>query len=251
MAKSPSSKKKIKKSAFAKARSTEATYARALRGVAREVGKLIKGFGTITPEMLPALANTLARYAEVIDPWAKSKAAAMLAQTNRQDKRAWKKATENLSIGIRTAIQTTPIGARMQELMGEQVKLIKSLPTEAAERVHKLVIENVGNQSRAKEIAKEISRSGEVTTSRATTIARTEVARASSLLTQSRAEYVGSDGYIWRTAHDSDVRHSHRKMEGKFVKWDNPPTLDGLTGHAGQLPNCRCYPEPVIPKELL
>ena len=24
------------------------------------------------------------------------------------------------------------------------------------------------------------------------------------------------------------------------------PTLDGLTGHAGALPKCRCYPEPVV-----
>ncbi|MDR0067994.1 phage head morphogenesis protein, partial [Acinetobacter sp. 11520] len=29
--------------------------------------------------------------------------------------------------------------------------------------------------------------------------------------------------------------------------WDNPPTLDNLKGHAGCLPNCRCYPEPSIP----
>jgi uncharacterized protein with gpF-like domain len=35
-------------------------------------------------------------------------------------------------------------------------------------------------------------------------------------------------------------------MDGQFVKWSEPPTLDGLTGHAGALPNCRCYPEPVV-----
>jgi uncharacterized protein with gpF-like domain len=39
-------------------------------------------------------------------------------------------------------------------------------------------------------------------------------------------------------------------MEGKFVRWDEPPTLDNLTGHAGALPNCRCRPEPVIPDEF-
>ncbi|HBB8701832.1 TPA: phage head morphogenesis protein, partial [Escherichia coli] len=26
-----------------------------------------------------------------------------------------------------------------------------------------------------------------------------------------------------------------------------PPTLDGMTGHAGELPNCRCYKEIVFP----
>jgi hypothetical protein len=31
--------------------------------------------------------------------------------------------------------------------------------------------------------------------------------------------------------------------------WDSPPTLDNLVvGHAGALPNGRCWPEPVIPE---
>ena len=59
---------------------------------------------------------------------------------------------------------------------------------------------------------------------------------------------MGSLGYIWRTARDGDTRPSHRAMEGKFVKWDEPQLLDGMTGHAGEFPNCRCYPEPVIPR---
>ena len=41
---------------------------------------------------------------------------------------------------------------------------------------------------------------------------------------------------------------SHRAIEGKCVKWSEPPTLDGMAGHAGEYPNCRYYPEPVIPK---
>jgi len=78
-------------------------------------------------------------------------------------------------------------------------------------------------------------------------IARTEIGRASTALTQARSLALGSTGYIWRTAEDGDVRHSHAEMEGKFVSWDRPPTLDGLTGHAGALPNCRCYCEVVLP----
>ena len=63
---------------------------------------------------------------------------------------------------------------------------------------------------------------------------------------RSRARTV--DGYVWRTAGDSDVRSSHKKMNGKFVRWDDPPQLDNLNGDAGALPNCRCYPEPLIPE---
>ncbi|WP_265340329.1 phage minor head protein, partial [Salmonella enterica] len=83
--------------------------------------------------------------------------------------------------------------------------------------------------------------------SRADLIARTELGRATGALDQARALSIGSNGYIWRTAEDGDVRHSHREMEGKFVEWGRPPTLDGMTGHAGELPNCRCYKEIVFP----
>jgi hypothetical protein len=38
------------------------------------------------------------------------------------------------------------------------------------------------------------------------------------------------------------------KMKDKFVRWDNPPTLDGMTGHAGCLPNCKCWSEVQIPE---
>lgn len=240
-----------KKSVFQKARSTEVEYVRSLRSVAREVGKIVNKFfpngaGTDTHSLNAALE----KYSSVLTPWAKSKAATMVEQSNRQDLRAWKSATKEMSLGIRQAITSTPVGQTFSVLMDEQVTLIKSLPLKAAERVHKLVTENLETSGRAKEIADEIKRSGKVTASRATLIARTEVARASSVLTQSRARHVGSQGYIWRTVHDSDVRKSHKKMDGKFVSWDSPPTLDGLTGHAGQLPNCRCFADPVIPEEL-
>ena len=54
-----------------------------------------------------------------------------------------------------------------------------------------------------------------------------------------------TEGYIWRSNHDERVRESHQMMDGKFVPQGQPPTLDGLTGDAGTLPNCRCWQEKV------
>ena len=45
------------------------------------------------------------------------------------------------------------------------------------------------------------------------------------------ALHIGSEGYIWHTVGDMLVRESHKKMNGKFVKWSEPPTLDNLTIH--------------------
>lgn len=173
----------------------------------------------------------------------------MLREVNRRDEAAWAEYTRELSRALRTEIRTAPTGAAMRALLAEQVTLIKSIPLDAAQRVHRLTLEGIENSTRASAISKEIQRSGAVAESRADLIARTEVARTASTLTQARAEHVGSEGYIWRTSGDSDVRESHRDMNGKYVRWDSPPTLDKMTGHAGQFPNCRCYPEPVIPED--
>ena len=239
------------KNPWGKTTAGEAEYARDLRSIAKEIGKIIQRYNPTDPANFPPLRYALEKYSELLRPWAATRSARLIEQANLKNKKVWKKVSQEMGTGLRRELQSNnPIGARVQELMNEQVKLITSLPKEAGERVHKLVIENITQGGRSPEIAKEILRSGEVAASRANLIARTEVSRTATVLTQARAESVGSQGYIWRTAHDVNVRPSHKKMEGKFVRWDDPPTLDGLTGHAGALPNCRCYPEPVFPKEL-
>lgn len=210
---------------------------------------LVNGFPPGDPGVLPTIEQLLQRYAEALAPWAERTAAEMLTEVNRRDESAWMQNAADLSRALRQEIRTAPTGATMQALMAEQVTLIKSIPLDAAQRVHKLTIEGIEDSSRASEISKAIRASGDVAKSRADLIARTEVARTASTLTEARALHVGSPGYFWRTSGDGDVRESHREMEGKFVAWSDPPTLDGMKGHAGQFPNCRCYPEPVIPED--
>jgi SPP1 gp7 family putative phage head morphogenesis protein len=212
------------------------------------VGSIINGFPPGDPAAEPTITTMLDRYADLLNDWAVSTASKMLVEVNQQDRKAWAVMTENMSKALREEIRNAPTGRVMQGLLAEQVTLIKSIPLDAAKRVHELTLQGIEDGTRASEIAKEIQRSGEVSDSKAKLIARTEVARTASTLTEARARSVGSEGYIWRTSGDSDVRHSHAEMNGKFVRWDSPPTLDKMTGHAGCFPNCRCYPEPVIPE---
>lgn len=235
------------KSPFVQARKQEVFYAKQLRKVARFVQDIIDGFPAGDPSALPVIEQLLKRYSDTLRPWAEAVAARMIAEVAARDQKAWNTVAKQMSASLRQELRTAPTGKAVQEILANQVHLITSLPTEAAKRVHRLTLEGLENSTRASEIAKEIMRTGEVTQSRANLIARTEVSRTSTALTQARAEHIGSTGYIWRTSKDSDVRESHRKMEGRFVAWDEPPTLDGLKGHAGALPNCRCYCEPVIP----
>lgn len=236
--------------AFARVRKAEKQYATKLRKVARHVGDIVKGHDATSSDGLAEIRSILAKYSEVITPWAKVAAGRMIADVGRRDEKAWEENSKAMGRALRAEIADAPTGQFLRAKLAENVKLITSLPTEAGERVHKLTLEALFDASRASEIAKEIGRTGDVTVARANTIARTEVGRTASGLVEARSLHVGSEGYIWRTAGDGDVRPSHRAMSGKFVRWDSPPTLDGMTGHAGCFPNCRCYPEPVIPDEL-
>lgn len=227
--------------AWSKVRKAESRYARALRGIARIIEDIVNGFDN--PTTLQAM---LRKYAETIGPWAESVARRMILEVGARDLDAWKSLGADVSKGIVRDIESGPIGERFRALMADQVTLIKSLPLDAAQRVHDLAIETVEAGGRSGEITAKILETGRVTKARAKLIARTEVGRAATTITQARAEYAGSTGYIWRTAGDSDVRPSHKAMNGKFFSWSDPPVTDGMRGHAGSLPNCRCYCEPII-----
>lgn len=227
----------------------ERTYARQLTKIARHVGDIVNAFPFDDPASEPAIRRALTDYSEIIGGWAAQTAARMLEAVNIQDEGAWMARAREMSLWLRREIRQAPTGALMQARLADQVTLIKSIPLDAAQRVHELTIEGLENATRSKEIAKEIQNTTGVSTSKAKLIARTEVARTASELTQARALHVGSEGYIWRTSGDSDVRQSHKEMNGKYVRWDTPPTLsDGTTTHAGCIYNCRCYPDPVIPE---
>lgn len=226
----------------------ERDYARHLSRLASNVGKIVS---QVQSQGVIPLLTALHQYAEAIAPWAEKVAATMIRQVDERDRSAWRALGEEISTQLHKELREAPVGARVQELLAQQVDLIKSIPRQAAERVHQLSIEALAGGGRAKEVAEEIARTNQVTKSRAMLIARTETARASTVLTQARAESVGSTHYIWRTAGDSDVRKGHKAMEGKVCEWANPPAVNEngriMHFHPGSVWNCRCYPESIVP----
>ncbi|EDT7221209.1 TPA: phage head morphogenesis protein [Salmonella enterica subsp. enterica serovar Paratyphi B] len=231
-------------------RQAEIRYRTSLRQIARAVGDIVNGHYDGSNDSVTEIMEALERYSEIITPWATKVAENFTADIVRKNDEQWRKHSKTISRELRNLVSNAPPGQVMKSIVAEQVKYIKSLPLEAADRVYDIqnrAIEAVVTAGRAEHFAKEIAASGDIAKSRADLIARTELGRATGALDQARALSIGSNGYIWRTAEDGDVRHSHREMEGKFVEWGRPPTLDGMTGHAGELPNCRCYKEIVFP----
>lgn len=242
------------RASFARVRRAEVEYARNLRTVARQVGEIVRAMAPEPGNMAQAslLQAALNQYAIALRPWATTMAARMIADVSRRDEGVWAHLQQTMGIELRREIKDAPTGHFLRTMLNENVDLITSLPTKAAQRVHKLTLEGLSTGSRAEDITDDIMRSGHVTTSRAQLIARTETARTASGLLEVRAVHVGSEGYIWRTAGDSDVRKEHKRLNGKFFRWDDPPVAgsNGERAHAGAIYNCRCFPEPVIPDEL-
>jgi len=240
---------------FFKSRKAEKQFQRALQGVGNQVGKLIDGLapgGKVPKGKLGTLMKSLREYAKLLEPWARAVAQRMHVDVERRDASSWMELSREMGAELQREIREAPTAALMRSLMSTQVDLITSIPREAAERVHKLTTQAISaTAGRADEIAKDIMRSGQVSTGWAKLIARTETSRTAALLMESRSRYVGSTHYIWHTSEDSDVRKEHRRLNGKVFAWTTPPNAGSSTApmyyHPGCGPNCRCYAEPILP----
>lgn len=196
-----------------------------------------------------ALQRILGQYSGILQPWAKTVVERMTAEVSQRDIRAWAELGRSIGQSLKKEILNAPTGEALRAEMQEQIKSITSLPIEAAQRLNELTLRGITEGTRTPEIVESILNSGKVSVSRAKMIARTQVATTASKLTEVRAIHIGSPGYFFRTSLDSDVRPYHRRLEGKFIEWNNPPVVDknGRRAHAGQDYQCRCYQEVVVP----
>lgn len=224
---------------------SERRYASDLKKIAKATSAIIHAHTDKWKYDVAANA-LLAAYSKSLTPWAMRTAGRMVAEVLMNNNRYWSAQSKALGKSLKIE-QTAHIGMRANEITNAQVELIKSIPIQAGERAQRLSMEALTGGKRADEVAAEIARTEEVTANRAMLIARTEVSKANAAITQARAESVGVTSYIWHTSEDGDVRDSHADMDGEIIDYANPPMLsDGMQGHAGEFPNCRCWQEPII-----
>lgn len=181
----------------------------------------------------------------------------MITDCSEADYQTWLKVGQQISNATRRLLSSESVGDVFQRLQQEEVELITSLPREAAEKVHEWTKEGLAKGDRYEDIAKRIREElAPLTKGRAVCIARTETARARTNFTQARARNVGSPGYYWRTVEDGRVRSMHKKLNGTFHLWSDPPVCDvgrggvPIRAHAGTTFNCRCFCAPVFPEDM-
>lgn len=253
-------KKKTIYGRFKPSSRAELDFARALKKIAKASSGIVDshtdGIEIRDPQ---SMNKALREYANRLDPWARRQSAKMLEQVQVANKRAYKAKSKAMGKELAREMDHTNTEIAAISMMTEQVELIKSIPIEAGLRAQQIAFKGAMEGQRAQpdksiidQLQKEMGMTEEVATNRARLIARTETARANASINQSRAQQAGSNQYRWRNSQDGAVRESHRKYKGKSLNgqifsWDNPPTLsDGMTGHPGTFPNCRCYAEPVF-----
>lgn len=129
----------------------------------------------------------------------------------------------------------------------ENVALIKTIPRKHFAAIRRIVLQHGMAGARQTTIARELREQFGVTKRRAAIIARDQVGKLFGVLQQVRQQEAGVRSYVWRTVRDNRVRAKHEAREGKRYPWSKPPG----GGHPGHEINCRCYPEPVLPRGSL
>lgn len=251
--------KKKTREKFKMSSSAEKQFYRALKEVAKRSGHIVDihaNGADLKDEH--QMMETLKKYSKQLEPWARRQSEKLLNTVQKANARAYKNQSKAMGKALQAGVAERETGIVALALLNEQVALIQSIPLETGLRAQKIAFENILNGRRAvpdqsivDQLKEQMGMSTEVAVNRAKLIARTETAKANASLTQARAQSVGATHYRWVTTMDGAERPSHKKMDGKIIAYNSPPTLiDGTTGHAGTFPNCRCYQEPILDPEL-
>jgi len=210
---------------------------------------------------LKSILRTIKKFtkSKEFNEYAEREAMKMVTSLFSDAGRTWRQAarTNSKGKGIYEALKNElngPIGKSINEQIKRNAKLIKSMPTSIRPQITTFIAEETEKGRRSKYIAEDLlNKFPQMYESKAKSIARTEVSKTSTALTKARCDSLRLPIYIWRTSKDQRVRRSHDIMDDVIIFWDDPPSPEKLDGkksvgkyHAGNIYNCRCYPEPVI-----
>lgn len=173
------------------------------------------------------------------------KVEAMAHLTRKLTIREWKRAVKaTLGIDLLDDYYTGELYRKMmEEWVDENVGLIKTIPQESLGKMRRIVLEGYRNGETTTSIVKKIQRTYGVDRRHAQLLARDQIAKLNSNITQRQQRDAGVQEYIWSTSGDSRVRDDHKRLNNKRFRWDDPPVVDTRTGrrcHPGEDYQCRC-----------
>jgi SPP1 gp7 family putative phage head morphogenesis protein len=163
---------------------------------------------------------------------------------------AGKEISRVLAIDLRS---DAPFEQQVQGWVRENANLIRSVSFEQLERMRKIVSEHHATGEAHLSLRNKLMDTFGLSRSRASLIARDQTLKLNADITRARQQEVGVTEYTWVTANDERVRDAHADLDGKVIRWDDPPVVDPRTGrreHAGRDFQCRCVAVPVVDRLL-
>jgi SPP1 gp7 family putative phage head morphogenesis protein len=144
--------------------------------------------------------------------------------------------------------------SELSAFVKHNIRLIQTVPSRYFSEIEGVLYRGAQQGLSHTSVKKQIAERFGVSRNRAKVIARDQVGKLNSQLTQLRHQALGIKKYRWRTVGDERVRGnpsglspkatpSHWSREGKVFSWASPPQ----DGHPGQPIQCRCVPEPILP----
>ena len=135
----------------------------------------------------------------------------------------------------------------LEKWVSDNVDLIKTVQNKSLDKMKEMIYQNYMKGTATTDIVKEIQRQYGMSKRHARLVARDQMAKLNSKITQYQQRDAGIEEYIWSTSEDEQVRDSHRELNGKKFRWDNPPlNSDGRRCHPGEDYQCRCIASAVI-----
>lgn len=165
--------------------------------------------------------------------------------------REWKKAVDR-TLGVNIT-EDYYLGDFFQTALDrwvdENVSLIKTIPANTLGDMRIIIKEGFLNGKSTTHIMKEIQHRYNVGKSHVRLLARDQIGKLNASITEAQQRDAGIEEYVWDDCGDSRVRRSHKALNGKRFRWDDPPVVDQKTGrrcHPGEDYQCRCRAKPVF-----
>lgn len=133
----------------------------------------------------------------------------------------------------------------------ENVDQIVTIPKENLEELKEIIYEGYTNGKGIGYVKEKIQERYNVSKRKAVLVARDQMGTLTAQITKKQQEDAGCESYVWSTSRDSRVRECHKELDGKRIRWDDPPEMwyrlksgkkvfTGRKCHPGEDYCCRC-----------
>jgi SPP1 gp7 family putative phage head morphogenesis protein len=211
--------------------------------------------------LMKIVENAFAKMGGVLDKRMTSfelerKVKSLAEQARKLSVKEWKKVV-NATLGIDIA-DDYYLGEFYQQQLdtwsADNANLIKSIPHDMLSEMEGIMKDGFNSGRTLTDIVSEIESVYHIGRNKAKFLARDQMAKLNSDLSEYQQRDAGITQYEWSTSQDGRVRDSHRELNGKRFSWDNPPIVDKKTNrraHPGQDYQCRCVALPVFDIDTL